>query len=114
MEDSVERLGKRLGGAAVTALKASLRGRRYDAVATELIRYYDKLYDAHVVNGSGSGSGTGCRPGVVLEAAQPDELLALDAPLVAREVLRRVTEFEAAEAWAEVAANKAAAPVPVV
>lgn len=43
MEDSVARLAKRLGGERVTALKEALRAREYAAVATQLIRYYDKL-----------------------------------------------------------------------
>lgn len=58
------------------------------------MRYYDKLYDAHVANGSGSGSGSGTRPGVVLDAAQPADLPTLDAHLVARVVLEQVRRFE--------------------
>ena len=33
-----------------------------------MIGYYDKLYDAHIANGSGQGSGEGERCGRVLEA----------------------------------------------
>ena len=36
-----------------------------------LIGYYDKLYDAHTQNSSGAGSGTGSRPGAVIEAVHP-------------------------------------------
>lgn len=100
MEDSVLRLGKRIGGAEVNALQGALRAREYAGVARRLIAYYDKLYDAHVLNGSGSGSGTGTRPGAVLEAAQPDELPELDAELIARLVLQRVDEFDVSEAAA--------------
>ena len=98
MEDSVARLGKRLGGNVVNELVRGLRCGEYEGVAKHLIAYYDKLYDAHVLNGSGSGSGTGERPGQVLDAAQPEELPCLDAELLARLVLERVGEFEVAEA----------------
>ena len=50
-----------------------------------------------MLNGSGSGSGTGSRPGVVLEAAQPEELATLDEEMIARLVLERVAEFEMEE-----------------
>ena len=80
----------------MTTLQAALRDGQYAPVARRLIAYYDKLYDAHVLNGSGSGSGTGTRPGAVLDAAQPEELPELDAELVARLVLQRVGEFDAA------------------
>ena len=79
-------------------LVGALRGGDYERVARALIAYYDKLYDAHVLNGSGSGSGTGSRPGVVLEAAQAEELGEIDAELLARLVLQRVAEFERDEA----------------
>jgi hypothetical protein len=54
MDESVGRLSKRLGGQVVADLRAGLRERQYAAVARQLIAYYDKLYDAHVLNGSGS------------------------------------------------------------
>ena len=47
MQESVTRLGKRLGGAEVAALQKALSEGEYEAVATRLIGYYDKLYDAH-------------------------------------------------------------------
>ena len=88
---------KRLGGERVAALQAQLVAGEYEGVAKVLIAYYDKLYDAHVANGSGSGSGVGARPGVVLDAVHPPELPELDAPLLARQVLRAVAQFEARE-----------------
>jgi hypothetical protein len=105
MQDSVSRLGKRLGGAAVNTLKAALSDGHYETVARQLIAYYDKLYDAHVLNGSGSGSGTGARPGTVVDVAQSEELAELDAKLVARCVLERVAEFEAQQARIEDASS---------
>ena len=77
MEASADRLRKRLGGAAVARLVAQLRAREYDEVAA-LLAYYDKLYDTHIHNGSGTGSGAGARVGAVVDAAQPDELEAID------------------------------------
>ena len=94
---SVARLQKRLGGERVAALQAQLVAGEYEGVAKVLIAYYDKLYDAHVANGSGSGSGVGARPGVVLDALHPPELPELDAPLLARQVLQAVAAFEARE-----------------
>ena len=79
----------------MTELQRQLRAGEYAAVAKVLIGYYDKLYDSHTQNGSGSG--TGSRPGAVLEAVHPEELPKLDAPLLAREVLRAVRTFEAQE-----------------
>ena len=81
----------------MTELQRQLRAGEYAAVAKVLIGYYDKLYDSHTQNSSGSGSGTGSRPGAMLEAAHPEELPKLDAPLLAREVLRAVRTFEAQE-----------------
>ena len=98
MEDSLARLGKRLGGAAVGAMRGALRDGNYEDVARQLIAYYDKLYDAHVSNGSGSGSGTGNRPGFVVDVAQPEDRAEIDAELLAELVLRRVREFEVTEA----------------
>ena len=81
----------------MTELQRQLRAGEYAAVAKVLIGYYDKRYDSHTQNSSGSGSGTGSRPGAMLEAVHPEELPKLDAPLLAREVLRAVRTFEAQE-----------------
>ena len=116
MEESIRKLGKRLGGERVGALLEALRGGDYEEVGRALLGYYDALYDKHLLNGTGQGSGDGARPGAVLEAAQPDDAPALDDAELAREVLRRVAEFEAAEAAAppklapEVGASEVAPP----
>ena len=116
MEESIRKLGKRLGGERVGALLEALRGGDYEEVGRALLGYYDALYDKHLLNGTGQGSGDGARPGAVLEAAQPDDAPALDDAELARAVLRRVAEFEAAEAAAppapapEVGASEVAPP----
>ena len=87
-----------------------------EEVGRALLGYYDALYDKHLLNGTGQGSGDGARPGAVLEAAQPDDAPALDDAELARAVLRCVADFEAAEAAAppkvapEVGASEVAPP----
>jgi len=60
-----------------------------------LLGYYDRLYDKHVANATGTGSGTGERSGALLEALHT-ETGAFDGEALASEVLRRVYEFDGA------------------
>lgn len=97
MEASVQRLQKRLGGSLVNDLLARLRNHDFEYVARTLLDYYDKLYDKHVANSNGSGSGVGTRAGHIVDVCQDDDLDYLDAPEIARQVLAKVAEFEAGE-----------------
>merc|ERR1711871_747001 len=94
MEASVKRLQKRLGGTLVNDLLAKLRSGDFESVARTLLDYYDKSYDKHIENGTGSGSGVGTRAGHITDVGQDDDLDQLDACGIARQVLARVAEFE--------------------
>jgi len=50
MRESVEKLGKRLGGDRVAAIQAELEAGEFSAVAEGLLEYYDGLYDKHLMN----------------------------------------------------------------
>ena len=50
MRESVEKLGKRLGGDRVAAIQAELEAGDFSAVAEGLLEYYDGLYDKHLMN----------------------------------------------------------------
>lgn len=50
MRESVEKLGKRLGGDRVAAIQAKLERGDFSAVAEGLLEYYDSLYDKHLMN----------------------------------------------------------------
>ena len=93
----MRRLKKRLGDQKINGLVEHLRAGDYSAVARTLLGYYDGLYDTHISTGGGTGVGTGARVGCVVDAAQPDDASEINAPLLAREVLARVVEFEQAE-----------------
>jgi len=97
MEASILRLKKRLGGVVTKKLVDSLKANDVGAVAKGLLSYYDTLYDKHLVNSSGTGSGEGSRAGVVLQVEQPPNQKEVDAELLALGVLQKVAEFEAHE-----------------
>lgn len=97
MEASINRLSKRLGGGLVKDLVDKLRARDFAAVAQSLLGYYDRLYDKHVANGGGTGSGVGERPGALLDVMNDAAAESLDALGLGREVLARVREFEETE-----------------
>lgn len=97
MQSSVRRLQKRLGGAAVQHLLQRLEEQDFEAVARALLGYYDKLYDLHVANSGGTGSGSGRRPGCVVDVSQADDLDCIDDLGLARLILERVAEFEMQE-----------------
>mmetsp|Transcript_1201 Transcript_1201/g.2579 ORF Transcript_1201/g.2579 Transcript_1201/m.2579 type:complete len:229 (+) Transcript_1201:61-747(+) len=95
MEKSISNMERRLGGAMV---KETLeRHRRGDVrgVASVLLGYYDKLYDKHVANASGTGTGTGERSGDIVIAEADPESTRLDEVALARIVLDRVKAFDA-------------------
>lgn len=97
MVESIQRMGRRLGGAETERLSGAVRDGRFEDVAAALLGYYDKLYDAHVANCGGQGSGAGSRCGVVRDAGLPATSDEVDAEALAMEVLERVREFEASE-----------------
>jgi hypothetical protein len=62
MEANVQRLKKKLGGSRLTEVMQMLRAGQYRAFARAmLVLYYDKLYDRHIKNAEGTGSGAGER-----------------------------------------------------
>lgn len=94
MEEAITRMGKRLGGDTVAALLARLVVGDVRGVALQLLSYYDKLYDKHVENASGSGRGSGARPGCLVEAAVDPAALRLDDQSLAALVLERAAAHD--------------------
>ncbi|EOD09998.1 hypothetical protein EMIHUDRAFT_452770 [Emiliania huxleyi CCMP1516] len=84
-----ESLTKRLGAARVGEVVAAMRAGDFSAVAVAMLHYYDKLYDAHLANHGGTGSGGGSRAGRLVEVAPADPAAAFDADELAGLVLRR-------------------------
>jgi hypothetical protein len=103
----VRKLTKRLGAARVGEVVAAMRAGDFSAVAVAMLHYYDKLYDAHLANHGGTGSGGGSRAGRLVEVAPADPAAAFDADELAGLVLRRVREAEKAEEAEEAEAEEA-------
>jgi tRNA 2-selenouridine synthase SelU len=95
MEASVAKLTKRLGGDRVRQLTLALRSRDFESVARAMLLYYDTLYDRHLANQGGTGSGSGTRPGVLAEVAPQEEDADFDADALAGLVLECVAKAEA-------------------
>ena len=93
MESSVGRLAKRLGGVRVKELHETLRVGDYTNVARLLLEYYDGLYDKHLRNAGGTGSGSGSRCGILVDV-DPGDSFAFDADRFARLVLEKVQDFD--------------------
>ena len=68
----MRKLTKRLGAARVGEVVAAMRAGDFSAVAVAMLHYYDKLYDAHLANHGGTGSGGGSRAGRLVEVAPAD------------------------------------------
>ena len=71
-----------------------------------------QLYDKHVANANGTGSGKGTRAGTIITADIADDCLSLNSEAVA-EILVAHTENFFAAAAAETAAKEAVAYVKV-
>lgn len=72
MKKSVSQLRKRFGDENVAKVIAGLDEGDWRKVADLLLPYYDKLYDKHIQNETGTGSGTGTRQGVILSIGHDD------------------------------------------
>ena len=72
MKRSVSQLRKRFGNENVEKVIETLDEGDWRAVADMLLPYYDKLYDKHIQNETGTGSGTGTRQGKILSVGQDD------------------------------------------
>ena len=94
MEESIEKMGKRLGGDRVKSCVAALRRGDVLGVAQDLVSHYDKLYDRHVANAGGTGNGTGERSGSIVEVALASDSDRLDEKALARALLATVAEFD--------------------
>jgi tRNA 2-selenouridine synthase len=89
MVESIERMIKRLGGERTKkAVDAVLTG-DMRLVAETLITYYDKLYDRHIANEGGNGSGKGERLGSIVMVEAPSDASELDAHAVGRLVIEQ-------------------------
>ncbi len=93
MERSVGKLQKRLGAERVRVIHEALRGGEYEEVARLLLNYYDGLYDKHIKNAGGTGSGSGTRAGLVVDL-DPGADWRFDARSLARLVLECVEKCE--------------------
>jgi hypothetical protein len=95
MEESVGKLTKRLGGDRVAQVTQALRRRDFESVARSMLMYYDTLYDRHLANQGGTGSGSGTRPGLLADVATEGEDAEFDADAFAGLVLEAVARAEA-------------------
>lgn len=95
MEASVAKLTKRLGADRVEQLTLALRRRDFESVARAMLLYYDTLYDRHLANQGGTGSGSGTRPGVLADVAWDVKDVHFDADALAALVLECVAKAEA-------------------
>ena len=86
---SINRMVKRLGGDRTKrAVEAVISG-DMRLVAETLITYYDKLYDRHIANEGGNGSGKGERSGAIVLVEAPVDATELDASAVGKLVIAR-------------------------
>ena len=86
------KIEKRLGADRLQQCRDALEKRDFASVADTLLSYYDKLYDKHIKNKGGTGSGSGSRaaPIKVIEQEETDELR---TAWLAREVARVAAEY---------------------
>eukprot|EP00967_Tisochrysis_lutea_P120037 scaffold196455_cov30-Tisochrysis_lutea.AAC.1 len=95
MEASVQKLTKRLGSQRVVEVLEALRRRDFRSVARAMLLYYDKLYDNHLANQAGTGSGGGERPGLLADVSPAQDDSSFDAFELAVSVLKCVAKATA-------------------
>ena len=66
-----------------------------------MTEYYDKLYDKHVKNSTGSGSGTGVRNGEFIDVVVDESCTEFDPVDTARMCLDALAAFESRTAAAK-------------
>ena len=92
--ESIERMVKRLGGDRTKAAVDAVISGNMRLVAEILIMYYDKLYDRHIANEGGNGSGKGQRSGSIVRVEVPPDAKELDAFAVGAQVLQQAKIYE--------------------
>ena len=92
--ESIERMVKRLGGDRTKAAVDAVISGNMRRVAEILITYYDKLYDRHIANEGGNGSGKGHRSSSIVRVEVPPDAKELDAFAVGAQVIQQAKIYE--------------------
>jgi len=88
---SIENMSKRLGAVKTKQVLEKFDAGDASSVILDLILHYDKLYDKHVANSTGNGSGTGEREGVIVTVEAPPTAQFLDEHEIARQMKDKAT-----------------------
>ena len=94
MEKGVLSLKKRLGGDRTQQLIAHLNQGEYSAFAATALLHYDGLYDKHIQNEEGSGSGAGTRKVNTIDVVVDPEAVELDGVAVGRQILEAIAGID--------------------
>uniref|UniRef100_A0A7S2RBH9 Rhodanese domain-containing protein n=1 Tax=Rhizochromulina marina TaxID=1034831 RepID=A0A7S2RBH9_9STRA len=93
MIESIVRMNRRLSDERVKEAVKALDSGDCRSVAKMFLAYYDKLYDKHLVNATGTGRGVGQRPGEIVNVEVPEEVPVFDTLAHATSVLQLVRGF---------------------
>lgn len=90
---SIENMSKRLGRVKTNEILKLFDDGQSRDVIFELITHYDKLYDKHVSNATGNGSGTGERAGIIDTVEASPECKVLDSSDIAIKMQLKAEEY---------------------
>jgi len=90
MVESITGLKRRLGGERMLEVKELFLVEDYEGVARNMLTYYDKLYDKHIKNAGGCGSGKGQRVGRIIDI---NLQTAFDPVAIAAKAIHVVKDF---------------------
>jgi tRNA 2-selenouridine synthase len=90
---SIENMSKRLGGQKTKEILQLFDEGNARGVIHELIVHYDKLYDKHLKNATGNGSGSGEREGTIVSVEADPACTVLDASEVALKMQVKASEY---------------------